>query len=275
MPLVGRVKEISTHAPHAGSDLGRRKAVHALVISTHAPHAGSDMGSPQEGNRAKYFNPRSPCGERPAHGSAGALFFGFQPTLPMRGATVLHVALCGVLHISTHAPHAGSDLDGFLVSVLGDISTHAPHAGSDAGWRCSRSRRCNFNPRSPCGERPQAQGNLHRVTNFNPRSPCGERPSGIAAILANHISTHAPHAGSDEIRVPRPLQPSIFQPTLPMRGATLSTSSQVYVEIDFNPRSPCGERPVCIVPLAVDSLFQPTLPMRGATTSPCPLISST
>ena len=35
---------------------------------------------------------------------------------------------------------------------------------------------------------------------------------------------------------------SMFQPTLPLRGATLGRSSMVRRERGFNPRSPCGER---------------------------------
>ena len=36
----------------------------------------------------------------------------------------------------------------------------------------------NFNPRSPCGERPCTVLKRSRPRNFNPRSPCGERQEG-------------------------------------------------------------------------------------------------
>ncbi|EDN01979.1 hypothetical protein BACCAP_00012 [Pseudoflavonifractor capillosus ATCC 29799] len=57
-----------------------------------------------------------------------------------------------------------------------DISIHAPRVGSD--WRtcaCPPTR-TNFNPRSPCGERPVRHRN-HR--------------------LRHPISIHAPRVGSD------------------------------------------------------------------------------
>ena len=56
----------------------------------------------------------------------------FQPTLPMRGATLASMPILISDDISTHAPHAGSDLcvvHAYDIEV--GISTHAPHAGSD------------------------------------------------------------------------------------------------------------------------------------------------
>ena len=85
----------------------------------------------------------------------------------------------------------------------------------------SRRRFSNFNPRSPCGERPGAghQGagrgpiSIHapRVgsdrseggitygpKDFNPRSPCGERRESYYTLeLDEEISIHAPRVGSD------------------------------------------------------------------------------
>ena len=104
--------------------------------------------------------------------------------------------------------------------------------------------------------------------------------------------------------------PALFQPTLPLRGATnderigcrwtqVSThaplaGSDVFraglklADVGFNPRSPCGERPVllggfsvskhvsthaplagsdaaCLLMKRPNDPFQPTLPLRGAT----------
>ena len=105
-------------------------------------------------------------------------------------------------------------------------------------------RRDDFNPRSPCGERPgsndapygdnQFQSTLPvwGATSqylaresisfyFNPRSPCGERHLGGNRVPVNiSISIHAPRVGSDIIM------------------DAVNTFDN-----DFNPRSPCGERP--------------------------------
>ena len=148
------------------------------------------------------FNPRSPCGERhreqrkkaatilisihaPHAGSDGLLrqvdFWRsrFQSTLPMRGATKGKHPDKALTYISIHAPHAGSD--DLLISSPTDttISIHAPHAGSDKGAEIAPFGTPDFNPRSPCGERPL----------FTARD-CGARL----------ISIHAPHAGSDLLR---------------------------------------------------------------------------
>ena len=56
-----------------------------------------------------------------------------------------------------------------------------------------------------------------------------------------------------------------FQSTLPMRGATFSMVL-LYSDIaNFNPHSPCGERPNGGVLGKATEIFQSTLPMRGAT----------
>ena len=103
------------------------------VISIHAPHAGSDAEFGFGETRLKNFNPRSPCGERPACTVLKTDTNRFQSTLPMRGATHVH--------------------DGFRTNR--GISIHAPHAGSDARCPSTSWIRINFNPRSPCGERQE------------------------------------------------------------------------------------------------------------------------
>ena len=59
---------ISIRAPRVGSDFTR--LVHALyhrAISIRAPRVGSDSDSDSICLARCYFNPRSPCGERPLH----------------------------------------------------------------------------------------------------------------------------------------------------------------------------------------------------------------
>ena len=58
----------------------------------------------------------------------------------------------------------------------------------------------------------------------------------------------------------------VFQPTLPLRGATSRTRRRGSYT-NFNPRSPCGERLDRKVAPALRDAFQPTLPLRGATNS--------
>ena len=85
---------------------------------------------------------------------------------------------------------------------------------------------------SLCGE--------HRVSTHAPlagsdlHARLGEHPGGV--------STHAPLAGSDPVLHHHLAVYEVFQPTLPLRGATTSTVLPPFL-----------------------SEFQPTLPLRGAT----------
>ena len=145
----------------------------------------------------------------------------FQSTLPMRGATLME-------------KHKMRPIS---------ISIHAPHAGSDSITRTAKSKSINFNPRSPCGERPMDE--LKKL--------CGEAgfqstlPMRGATIVPDpvctscSISIHAPHAGSDDVSSKTTYKEWLFQSTLPMRGATCC-SCYLRHKRYFNPRSPCGER---------------------------------
>ncbi len=100
------------------------------------------------------------------------------------------------------------------------------------------------------------------------------------------ISIHAPRTGSDTFCPTSRQRHSAFQSTLPARGATMSMSITIYPpsisihaprtgsdderggiagEVDFNPRSPHGERHTFRCWLLRLGIFQSTLPARGAT----------
>ena len=104
------------------------------------------------------------------------------------------------------------------------------------------------------------------TTDFNPRSPCGERRQTITpcAVIIS-ISTHAPRAGSDGRPTTGGGMILLFQPTLPVRGATGRDFILLFENSDFNPRSPCGERHAKCAAYYTPEIFQPTLPVRGAT----------
>ena len=194
----------------------------------------------------KYFNPRSPHGERHVC-----------PAKPR--------AFCA---ISTHAPRTGSDVTaGDAPADVQQISTHAPRTGSDGRKLVVQARLIDFNPRSPHGERrnspynenlcscisthaPRTGSDLHSpqfklfgmgisthaprtgsdgcagarctvCSDFNPRSPHGERQRyQIKPGTHPAISTHAPRTGSDVATLWTSVDGGQFQPTLPARGAT-------------------------------------------------------
>ena len=174
--------------------------LHAVVaVSTHAPLAGSDMAVGEINSRSTVF----------------------QPTLPLRGATALLGVPPGGVNVSTHAPLAGSDAHSHLHRRFqGCFNPRSPCGERRRSRRATSARSC-FNPRSPCGERRSSCATRLRSTSFNPRSPCGER-LGRFLDLHHHrlVSTHAPLAGSDKLgKITMPVE-IVFQPTLPLRGAT-------------------------------------------------------
>ena len=189
-------------------------------ISTHAPRAGSDI--PQHcGDTSHFnFNPRSPCGERqisrtrcpsaytfqptlPVRGATSfairhSLIARFQPTLPVRGATRLESRADLLRRFQPTLPVRGATRPVQLLALPVLISTHAPRAGSDAASAGKDGRAIDFNPRSPCGERPDGGGAARAVSRFQPTLPVR------GATCSRMISWFS----------------TIFQPTLPVRGAT-------------------------------------------------------
>ena len=145
-------------------------------ISIHTPLAGSDRMAGVRVAGLSYFNPHSPCGERRLPPSIDRTVYGFQSTLPLRGAT----------------------WKWYYDKFPQLISIHTPLAGSDQPVRRYWKAWLNFNPHSPCGERPHRNPSRWFLWNFNPHSPCGERQAVWSSQLWG-IS---------------------FQSTLPLRGAT-------------------------------------------------------
>ena len=130
-------------------------------------------------------------------------------------------------------------------------------------------------------------GNGHRALDFNPRSPCGERPLPLPAsawrvifqstlpvwgatggvgvtCISQRISIHAPRVGSDaEQECGGAVNHiSIHAPRVGSDATVGSTSS---VTAHFNPRSPCGERQNYRDAASTMRAFQSTLPVWGAT----------
>ena len=213
------------------------------------------MGAMHGTDSRCYFNPRSPCGERPGRSCTSTASADFNPRSPCGERLCDKLSMYFLFHISIHAPHAGSDgvsVDYLLMTDM--ISIHAPHAGSDSDARCGGQLLCDFNPRSPCGERRVGSTPSSEHFYFNPRSPCGERrdlamwedgarqfQSTLPMRGATHdarvahgaafISIHAPHAGSDMSAADYIAWKHQFQSTLPMRGATSGLNFVISVSL--------------------------------------------
>ena len=153
------------------------------------------------GQRAGYFYPRSPCGERPFCAS-------FQ---------------LSSIPISIHALLAESDAHKRLCAQRRyNFYPRSPCGERRVSTRIDTGNNIDFYPRSPCGERQWhlTKHPQHKL-NFYPRSPCGERPaSGFLSDTSDVISIHALLAESDEHAYQLVLWVLRFLSTLSLRRAT-------------------------------------------------------
>ncbi len=122
------------------------------------------------------FNPRSPWGERLDSFERKTLEPLFQSTLPVGGATVSQIS--------------GS---GFTI-----FQSTLPVGGATVGYRRTCNAACNFNPRSPWGERHIIIAVHKRYFKFQSTLPVGGATERFfSSFLAKIISIHAPRGGSD------------------------------------------------------------------------------
>ena len=206
------------------------------MVITRQPPAVISIHAPRAGSDRARPAPRPPSTE-------------FQSTLPVRGAT--------------YTPHCRLYCRAFQSTL--------PVRGATLPSHHVKGDNHDFNPRPPCGGRPEAEatrsliqafqstppvrgatrtGKVSRrvYTDFNPRPPCGGRPTMPPQYPAKlTISIHAPRAGGDSAKARPFLACNTFQSTPPVRGAT-------YVKSDSVP----AEK------------FQSTPPVRGATSTLIP-----
>ena len=114
--------------PARGATARQNGGFYDLQISIHAPRTGSDnIRGPR-----RYFNPRSPHGERLTFYEAITQNRKISIHAPRTGSDYTLITLGRVLEISIHAPRTGSDDHVPLIKRLtSTISIHAPRTGSD------------------------------------------------------------------------------------------------------------------------------------------------
>ena len=178
--LLLMIQQISIHAP--SRERRAKRVLHLFFnqFQSTLPR-GSDDDKYYHHTHHKYFNPRSPHGERPgailpmvggsafqstlpARGATALLvccacIFVFQSTLPARGATPASWSCISISRFQSTLPARGATRHTKSRTRSGRISIHAPRTGSDTvrGWAGCAAR--HFNPRSPHGERLKAVNN--------------------------------------------------------------------------------------------------------------------
>ena len=97
----------STH-PLRGATDHRVLFWHAEPISIHAPLAGCDCCNRRPCEGVRYFNPRTPCGVRPATTCPTGTQHIFQSTHPLRGATLAVIEATSILPFQSTHPLRGA-----------------------------------------------------------------------------------------------------------------------------------------------------------------------
>ena len=147
----------------------------------------------------RHFNPRAPCGARPITRAPPEPNKPFQPTRPLRGATIESEREdLIVIAFQPTRPLRGATAAHRHGFVVVDISTHAPLAGRDSKSTRPARPPCNFNPRAPCGARLKPTPAKVPYLSFQPTRPLRGATGNFARYCGRtHISTHAPLAGRD------------------------------------------------------------------------------
>ena len=186
------------------------------MVSIHALLAECDWIALPLEDYQKGFNPRTPCGVRQQLRQDLQHKIWFQSTHSLRSATL---ALLIIHHDerfqSTHSLRSATRLIELRLRVF-RVSIHAllaecdgvtPLPASEKVWfQSTHSLRSatvkpedlegklkSFNPRTPCGVRPDISVLLPSIPCFNPRTPCGVRRSTPRMLdpLPKFQSTHS------------------------------------------------------------------------------------
>ena len=236
---------VSTHAPLAGSD--SRQAVtmpSSMMFQPTLPLRGATWVVAPKLRRGPLFQPTLPLrGATASTWCSGSRDCKFQPTLPLRGATIADRYGKGEARFQPTLPLRGATRRSRPGACRHSFQPTLPLRGATAGLLHSHAGPgvSTHAPLAGSDRPPSSWGSC--PTCFNPRSPCGERRSGWVD-----------EAGA-----------SMFQPTLPLRGATTGTHT-ISLSEAVSTHAPLAGSDDFIRCLSKGQImFQPTLPLRGAT----------
>ena len=151
------------------------------------------------------------------------------------------------------------------------ISIHALLAESDYTAIVCAPPTLNFYPCSPCGERPIMVGAGTMILPFLSTLSLRRATTGFdSGTMVPAISIHALLAESDPTMPCTDLRGPRFLSTLSLRRATAALSGGTLSDVDFYPRSPCGERRSEGTTATSRATFLSTLSLRRATRWPVP-----
>ena len=125
-----------------------------LDISIHTPLAGSDQARQLDDLADRVFQSTLPLRGATWTCSTSTTSTSFQSTLPLRGATWTCSTSTTSTSFQSTLPLRGATRASHIRFLHLPISIHTPLAGSDQTPKAKRHDHQDFNPHSPCGERP-------------------------------------------------------------------------------------------------------------------------
>ena len=166
----------STHSLRSATEAIRHLGLKDEV-SIHALLAECDPGAVSCGFRLPGFNPRTPCGVRPALAVLGERDFLFQSTHSLRSATHMELGHDAALGVSIHALLAECDrigVDDWMIPT-------------------------GFNPRTPCGVRLGNGGSFPLVSRFQSTHSLRSATADlVSTCIPEQVSIHALLAECDK-----------------------------------------------------------------------------
>ena len=214
------------------------------AISIHAPRTGSD----------KTFT------------RWGCFWRTFQSTLPARGATpVLSAGRSLAANFNPRSPH-GERLSGRgLARLAGLFQSTLPARGATfiVGFAVNRAEFQSTLPARGATRLPRGCFCRHRLFQSTLPARGATRWASLSVGVSVFQST-LPARGATFQRPLNRIQTCLFQSTLPARGATIFTPPISTPKLNFNPRSPHGERLEFIMFIASDSTISIHAPRTGS-----------
>ena len=234
-------------------------------VSIHALLAECDPVPRKMSSAGNGFNPRTPCGVRLASTRAHVTSTQFQSTHSLRSATFFWLLLKLFHVVSIHALLAECDcMTDALVTLtiwfqsthslrsatvvsfnsvgLFNVSIHALLAECDGRLSGLPGRQPRFNPRTPCGVRPNSTSSLSSRESFqSTHSLRSATDGGKTPLRLVGVSIHALLAECDQHlqAARRPFDVSIHALLAECDAITRASARSGE---RFNPRTPCGVR---------------------------------
>ena len=273
--LGGNVRKIngisiSIHALLAESDLIFPPVdTSSVSISIHALLAESDHNRGVNLLGFQHFYPRSPCGERQRYFTyfIGRLLF--LSTLSLRRATFITLtAFYAFSNFYPRSPCGERQSSSYNAYLAENISIHALLAESDRGWTLNINGPMTISIHALLAESDKVKVvdpgfvniSIHALLaeSDRGRQPASSQSSAFLSTLSLRRATQNPTQQRETqtflstLSLRRATQCSlkqvsecmIFLSTLSLRRATIAAINALGAQINFYPRSPCGERPI-------------------------------